>query len=76
MGNNKIKNLATPATHEKYAAVNGWFFNSEVNASNHNLLVQLRAAHKKYVGKSHLTPLEHGGENTFRYLMQDADESS
>ena len=52
------------------------FFNSELNASNLNLSTQITTAYKKYVNESHVTPSEHFGENAFRYLMEDADESS
>ena len=76
MGTNKIKNLGTPAKNENDAAVSVWFFNSEVNASNQNLSAQLTAAYKKYVNESHVTPSGHVGENAFRYLMEDVDESS
>ena len=33
-------------------------------------------ANKKYVDESHVTPSGHLGENAFRYLMEDVDESS
>ena len=76
MATNKIKNLGTPTTHEDDAAINVEFFNSELNASNLNLSTQITNAYKKYVNESHITPPEHFGENAFRYLMEDADESS
>ena len=72
MGTNKIKNLGTPTTNENDAAVNINF----LNTSNQNLSAQLTAAYKKYVNESHVTPSGHIGENAFRYLMEDADESS
>ena len=74
--NNKIINLGTPTTNENDAAVNVSFFNSELNTSNQNLSAQVTAAYKKYVNESHVTPSGHIGENAFRYLMEDADESS
>ena len=76
MATNKIKNLGTPSTHEDDAAINVGFFNSELNASNQNLSTQITNAYKKYVNESHVTPSGHLGENVFRYLMEDADESS
>ena len=76
MATNKIKNLGTPTTHEDDAAINVEFFNSELNASNQNLSTQITTAYKKYVNESHVTPSEHFRENAFRYLMEDADESS
>ena len=76
MATNKIKNLGTPTTHENDAAINVGFFNSELNASNQNLSTQLTAAYKKYVNESHVTPSGNLGENVFRYLMEDVDESS
>ena len=76
MATNKIKNLGTPTTHENDAAINVEFFNSELNASNQNLSTQITTAYKKYVNESHVTPSEHFRENAFRYLMEDADESS
>ena len=76
MARNKIKNLGTPTTHENDAAINVGFFNSELNTSNQNLAAQLTAAYKKYVNESHVTPSGHLGENVFRYLMEDVDESS
>ena len=76
MTTNKIKNLGTPTTHENDAAINVGFFNSELNASNQNLSTQLTAPYKKYVNESHVTPSGHLGENVFRYLMEDVDESS
>ena len=51
MGTHKIKNLGTPATNENDTAVNVGFFNSEVNASNHNLSAQITAAYKKICGR-------------------------
>ena len=75
MGTHKIKNLGTPTTYENDAAVNVGFFNSEVNASNHNLSAQIMAAYKKYVANSHVTQSGHAG-NAFSYLMEVADESS
>ena len=76
MATNKIKNLGTPTTHEDDAAINVGFFNSDLNASNQNLSTQITTAYKKYVNESHVTPSEHFRENAFRYLMEDADESS
>ena len=76
MATNKIQNLGTPTPHENDAAINVEFFNSELNASNQNLSTQLTTAYKKYVDESHITPEEHFRENAFRYLMEDADESS
>ena len=76
MRTNKIKNLDTPTTIENDAAVNVSFFNSELNKSNQNLSTQITNAYKKYVDESHVTPSGHIGENAFRYLMEDVDESS
>ena len=76
MATNKIKNLGTPTTHEDDAAINVEFFNSELNVSNSNLSTQITNAYKKYVDESHITPSGHFRENAFRYLMEDADESS
>ena len=77
MATNKIKNLGTPTTNEDDAAINVEFFNSELNASNQNLSTQITTAYKKYV-KTNLMLLHqrHLRENAFRYLMEDADESS
>ena len=55
MATNKIKNLGTPSTHEDDAAVNVEFFNSELNASNHNISRQITTAYKKYVDESHIS---------------------
>ena len=68
--------MVPPTTHEDDAAINVEFFNSELNASNLNLSTQITTAYKKYVNESHITPSGHFGENAFRYLMEDADESS
>ena len=76
MATNKITNLGTPSTNEDDAAINVGFFNSELNTSNQNLSTQITTAYKKYVNESHVTPSGHFGENAFRYLMEDADESS
>ena len=76
MATNKIKNLSTPTTNENDAAINVEFFKSELNTSNSNLSTQITNAYKKYVDESHVTPSGHLEENVFRYLMEDADESS
>ena len=75
MGNDKIKNLDTPTTHENNAAVNVDFFNTELNASNTNRTSQITTAYKKYVNESHLAP---SGQqrDALRYFMEDVDESS
>ena len=76
MATNKIKNLGTPSAHEDNAAVNVEFFNSELNASNHNISRQITNAYKKYVDESHISSQEHFRKNAFLYLMEDVDESS
>ena len=52
------------------------FFNSELNASNHNISTQITNAYKKYVDESHISAQEHFRKNAFLYLMEDVDESS
>ena len=76
MATNKIKNLGTPLAHEDDAAVNVEFFNSELNASNHNISRQITTAYKKYVDESHISSSDHFRKNAFLYLMEDVDESS
>ena len=76
MATNKIKNLGTPSTYDDNAAVNVEFFNSELNASNHNISRQITTAYKKYVDESHISSQEHFRKNAFLYLMEDVDESS
>ena len=76
MATNKIKNLGTPSSNEYKAAVNVEFFNSELNASNHNISTQITNAYKKYVDESHISAQEHFRKNAFLYLMEDVDESS
>ena len=73
---NKIKNLGTPSNNEDKAAVNVEFFNSELNASNHNITTQITNAYKKYVDESHISTQEHFRKNAFLYLTEDVDESS
>ena len=54
----------------------------DLNMSNHKIkntaapTADGDVATKKYVDESHVTPSEHFGENAFRYLMEDVDESS
>ena len=74
MANHKIKNLGTPLSHENDAAVNVAFFNKEINDSNTNLFTRLTKDYKTYVDKSHITSTQK--KDAFRYLMEDADESS
>ena len=76
MATNKIKNLGTPSTYDDNAAVNVEFFNSELNASNHNISTQITNAYKKYVDESHISSSDHFRKNAFLYLMEDVDESS
>ena len=76
MATNKIKNLGTPSTNEYKAAVNVEFFNSELNASNHNISTQITNAYKKFVDESHISSSDHFRKNAFLYLMEDVDESS
>ena len=74
MSNHKIKNLGTPLTHENDTAVNVAFFNKEMNDSNTNLYSRLMKDYKTYVNKSHINSPQK--KDAFRYLMEDADESS
>ena len=74
MKNHKIKNLRTPLSHENDAAVNVSFFNKEINDSNTNLNTRLTKDYKTYVNKSHITSPQK--KDVFRYLMENADESS
>ena len=74
MANHGIRNLESPLSYNNDAAVNAEFFNTQVNASNTNLYTELTKDYKAYVDKSHLTPTQK--RNAFRYLMEDADESS
>ena len=74
MTNHKIKNLGTPLSYENNAAVNVSFFNKEINDSNTNLYTRLTKDYKTYVNKSHITSTQK--KDAFRYLMEDADESS
>ena len=64
MATNKIKNLGTPLAYEDDAAVNVEFFNSELNASNHNISRQITTAYKKYVDESHISSSETISEKT------------
>ena len=54
----------------------------DLNMANHKITNTVAPtadgdiATKKYVDESHITPSEHFRENAFRYLMEDADESS
>ena len=74
MKNHKIKNLGTPLTHENDAAVNVAFFNKEMNDSNTNLYTRLTKDYNTYVNKSHIISPQK--KDSFRYSMEDADESS
>ena len=56
-------------------AVKMWVFNTELNASNLNLTKPTNNRIQKYVDESHLTPSGQQ-KDTFRYLMDDVDESS
>ena len=76
MATYKIKNLGTPSTHEKYAAINVNYFDSELNASNLNVSREITTAYKKYVDESHISSIDHSKKNAFHYLMEDVDESS
>ena len=74
MKNHKIKSLGTPLSHENDAAVNVSFFDKEINDSNTNLYSRLTKDYKTYVNKSHITSPQK--KDVFRYLMENADESS
>ena len=74
MTNCKIKNLGTPLSYENDAAVNVAFFNKEINDSNTNLYTRLTKDYKTYVNKSHINSPQK--KDAFRYLMEDAGESS
>ena len=77
MNGNKIKNVGTPYTYENDAAVNVGFFNTELNASNSSVYIQITNNYKQYVNeellKSHLVSSHI--VNAFKYLS-DQDESS
>ena len=77
MNGNKIKNVGTPYTHENDAAVNVGFFNTELNASNSNVLTQITTNYEQYIDekllKSHLLSSE--VKNAFTYLS-DINEIS
>lgn len=75
MGQNKIKNVGTPQSHENDRAVNVGFFNRELNASNANLVKTITDQYKEYVDHSHINPSV-AEKNIFRYLMLDVNESS
>ena len=75
MGQNKIKNVGTPQTHENDRAVNVGFFNQELNSSNANLVKTLTDQYKEYVEHSHISPTA-SKKDVFRYIMQDVNESS
>lgn len=51
------------------------FLNRELNSCNSNLTRTITNQYKKYVDDSHIAPsgLQ---KDVFRYLMEDADESS
>ena len=70
MNGNKIKNVGTPYTYENDAAVNVGFFNTELNASNSNVLTQITTNYEQYIDekllKSHLLSSE--VKNAFTYL--------
>ena len=51
------------------------FFNRELNASNANLVKTITNQYKKCVDDSHVSPAS-SQKDVFRYLMEDADESS
>ena len=77
MNGNKIKNVGTPYTYENDAAVNVGFFNTELNASNSNVLTQITTNYEQYIDekllKSHLLSSE--VKNAFTYLS-DINEIS
>ena len=77
MNGNKIKNVGTPFTYENDAAVNVGFFNTELNASNSNVLTQITTNYEQYIDekllKSHLLSSE--VKNAFTYLS-DINEIS
>ena len=74
MANHKIKNLGTPLSYENDVAVNVAFFNKEITDSDSNLSTRLTKDYKTYVDKFHITSTQK--KDAFRYLMEDADESS
>ena len=75
MGGYKIENVGTPLTNENDTAVDVMFFNRELNASNANLVKTITNQYKKYVDDSHVSP-SRSQKDVFRYLMEDANESS
>ena len=88
-GNNRIFFLGNPvdgsdAINKSYADSNflGTNLSVDLDMKNHKIInVETPSgdsdvANKKYVDESHITPSEHFRENAFRYLMEDADESS
>ena len=75
MGGHQIPNLGTPQTHDNDHAVNVGFFNQELNASNANLVKTMTSQFKKYVDDSQVAP-SGSQKDVFRYLMQDANQSS
>ena len=68
MATYKIKNLGTPSTHEKYAAINVNYFDSELNASNLNISREITTAYKKYVDESHISSIDHSKKKRFPLL--------
>ena len=75
IGGYKIENVGSPLTYVNDTAVNVMFFNRELNASNANLVKNITNQYKKYVDGSHVSPSS-SQKDVFRYLMEDADESS
>ena len=75
MGGNKIENVGTPLSHENDAAVNVMLFNRELNPFIANVVKTITNQYKKYVDDSHVSP-SGSQKDVFRYLMEDADQSS
>ena len=71
------------STNSNYLKVDGSVaMSGDLNIGNHKITNTVAPtadgdiATKQYVDESHITPSEHFRENAFRYLMEDADESS
>ena len=73
MGGNKIKNVGTPSTNSD--ATNVSYVKNAVNVSETNIVTTLTDHFDQKIKESHISTSTNK-KNVFRYLMEDADESS
>ena len=73
MGGNKIKNVGTPSTNSD--ATNVSYVKNAVNVSETNIITALTDRFHQKIKESHISSSTNK-KDVFRYLMEDADQSS